>query len=682
MAKVFVSYSRKDIEFAKRLTAELQKSDLDFWIDWEGIPPTVDWWKEIEKGIEEADVFLFLISPDATRSQICAREIEVAVKNGKRLIPLVVRDVRGDETPSQLSHLNWIFFRENDDFDAGIKKLQTSINTDYEWVQNHRRLQVKALEWERNHKESSFHLRGKDLQDAEFQLAKNTSKEPRPTDLQREYVFESKKAADRQRRATTGALIGAAIVFAILGVFGLVQASNANEQASIAQTARADAELALGAAQTAQADAETARQSAIANEEIAKSQANIAATAQADAENALERVRSVAGLRAEALASLSKESGDRTNPLALLLAVEAYQTTINEHTTNRLFELLQEDLITHSLQMRNIVYVVRFSPDGDQLAAAGARSELKLWQVGASSEEIASLVGHSGSIYSVDFSPDGKTLASGAFDNKIILWDTQTREPLRKPITFENDEDEIFSVAFSPDGKWLVSGGTDKIVHVWDTSTWNQVAELDGHTDTIFTLAFSPDSKTLASGGRDTALIFWDMESMQIIDGPIKEHRAFLFNLTFSSDGKTLATTDSRGTILLWDVETRQPFDEELRGHQGEVSSVSFSPDAQWLASGGYDSQVILWDVANREQLAKLPTTDTTRIISVEFSPDGTLLATGNDSGAVTLWNMDEAFWLDRACEIATRNFTQEEWNRFFPNEPYRSTCSQWPEGP
>ena len=33
MAKVFVSYSRKDIEFAKKLTDELQKSDLDFWIE-------------------------------------------------------------------------------------------------------------------------------------------------------------------------------------------------------------------------------------------------------------------------------------------------------------------------------------------------------------------------------------------------------------------------------------------------------------------------------------------------------------------------------------------------------------------------------------------------------------------------------------------------------------------------
>ena len=54
---------------------------------------------------------------------------------------------------------------------------------------------------------------------------------------------------------------------------------------------------------------------------------------------------------------------------------------------------------------------------------------------------------------------------------------------------------------------------------------------------------------------------------------------------------------------------------------------------------------------------------------------------TGNDSGVVRLWNMQEEFWLERACELAGRNFTQEEWNQFFPNEPYRRTCSQWPEG-
>ena len=168
MAKAFVSYSRKDIAFAKRLTAELQKGDLDFWIDWEGIPPTVDWWREIEKGIEEADVFLFLISPDSAQSKICGQEIDAAVKNGKRLIPLVVRDIPSEDTPVPLRHLNWIFFRENDDYDASLNKLMSSIHTDYEWVQEHRWLQVRALDWQRNNKDSGSLLRGKDLHDANF----------------------------------------------------------------------------------------------------------------------------------------------------------------------------------------------------------------------------------------------------------------------------------------------------------------------------------------------------------------------------------------------------------------------------------------------------------------------------------------------------------------------------------
>src|SRR3990172_4936659 len=209
MAKVFISYSRKDIEFAKRLTAELQKSDIDFWIDWEGIPPTVDWWKEIEKGIEEADIYLFLISPDSIKSKVCGQEIDTAVKNGKRIIPIVVRDSRWDDTPPQLRHLNYIFIRESDDFDTAVKKLMTAIQTDYEWAATHRRLQVKALEWERANKENSFLLRGKDLQEAELELATNSSKEPHPTDLQREYVFESRKATDRQRRITTTISIAA-----------------------------------------------------------------------------------------------------------------------------------------------------------------------------------------------------------------------------------------------------------------------------------------------------------------------------------------------------------------------------------------------------------------------------------------------------------------------------------------
>ena len=85
MARIFVSYSRKNKDFCRQLTDELQKRDLDFWVDWEGIPPTVDWMKEIEKGIEEADTFLAIVSTDWILSKVCLDELNVAVKNGKRV---------------------------------------------------------------------------------------------------------------------------------------------------------------------------------------------------------------------------------------------------------------------------------------------------------------------------------------------------------------------------------------------------------------------------------------------------------------------------------------------------------------------------------------------------------------------------------------------------------------------
>jgi formylglycine-generating enzyme required for sulfatase activity len=216
MARIFVSYSRKNKDFCKRLTDELQKRDLDFWVDWEGIPPTVDWMNEIEKGIEEADAFLAIVSPDWISSKICLDELNMAVKNGKRLIPVVPVDIVWNEVPSTLAHLNFIFFTETVDFDQQLEKLLAALDTDYDWLKTQRRLQVKALDWERANKDNGFLLRGKDLDEAEEQISINATKDPNPTDLQREYVLKSRQAADRQKRITTGVL-----VFIILMLVGI-----------------------------------------------------------------------------------------------------------------------------------------------------------------------------------------------------------------------------------------------------------------------------------------------------------------------------------------------------------------------------------------------------------------------------------------------------------------------------
>jgi hypothetical protein len=42
-------------------------------------------------------------------------------------------------------------------------------------------------------------------------------------------------------------------------------------------------------------------------------------------------------------------------------------------------------------------------------------------------------------------------------------------------------------------------------------------------------------------------------------------------------------------------------------------------------------------------------------------------------------WNLHPEGWVKKACDLVKRNFTLLEWQQYFPNEPYRKTCEQWP---
>jgi len=46
------------------------------------------------------------------------------------------------------------------------------------------------------------------------------------------------------------------------------------------------------------------------------------------------------------------------------------------------------------------------------------------------------------------------------------------------------------------------------------------------------------------------------------------------------------------------------------------------------------------------------------------------------------LWSTDPAVWRRRACAIAGRNLTREEWKLYLPaGTPYAATCTEWPTG-
>ncbi len=92
MSHIFISYSRKDLATVENIIDALAQDDIEPWIDWESIPKGEEFEREIQQGIEEAEIFLFLVSHDSAQSKWCNKEIDHAVKNGKRILPIVIRD--------------------------------------------------------------------------------------------------------------------------------------------------------------------------------------------------------------------------------------------------------------------------------------------------------------------------------------------------------------------------------------------------------------------------------------------------------------------------------------------------------------------------------------------------------------------------------------------------------------
>ncbi len=231
MADIFVSYSRRDSDFVKHLHQALTESRYDTWVDWEDIPATAAWWKMIQEGIEAAHTCVFVISPAAVASKVCRQEIDHAAHHNKRLIPIVLQDVDNAQVHPALGELNWIFFRPQDGFDSAFEKLVKALNTDLDDVRAHARLLVRAVEWDQQKRNSSFLLRGRDLEEAEKWLIRPRDKQqPQPTRLHTEYITTSRRSASSRQRVLVGTLSVLLIAAVGMGVFALGQKAIAEER--------------------------------------------------------------------------------------------------------------------------------------------------------------------------------------------------------------------------------------------------------------------------------------------------------------------------------------------------------------------------------------------------------------------------------------------------------------------
>ena len=215
----------------------------------------------------------------------------------------------------------------------------------------------------------------------------------------------------------------------------------------------------------------------------------------------------------------------------------------------------------------DVVYQVRFSPDGQFLATwSGGEGVVKLRQ--ASTGELL----FSRPASNVVFHPHGRLFATGVGqiyaegDVGLQLWDMDTFELVRSV------EGLQLPVTFTADGNIVASNDTGT-TGIWDIDTGELLLPFTGGDAGMgyypSVAALSPDGRILALGNQ-----LWDMSTGQFLW--TSDQGAAV---AFRPDGRLLATVNGDGTLSLWGLPSN------TAGAEGEAPAAGDSAVPAEVAS-------------------------------------------------------------------------------------------------
>jgi WD40 repeat protein len=727
MTDAFISYSRKDQTLVRQIADTLTTHGRDIWVDWEDIPLTADWWQQIQQGIEGSDAFILVISANSLTSVICHLELAHALQHNKHVIPIVIEtpderlmfehlaQVRLEASLQQMlgsrqldelvkanwqriAQHNWLIFSASVALDTNAAKLIEALNTDPTHVNQHTRLLVRALEWDKRGRDNSFVLNGSEITEAETWLAQGLDKEPLPTQLHAEYITASRSAANqRQRRLFAGtavaliATIGLAILAALFGIDARQQSqlaqeneaiAIANEQTAISNRIRADNNAAT---------ATVAQGLALIEADNAATQAAIAvdseSTAVAERDRADEQARLALSRQ---LAAQSDALLDDDLEIAMLLAVEAQRTANTYEAQDSLLRVLEArtQISQYLWGHDGLVRSLAVSPDGQYIASGGDDSTIRIWEA-ATGRGYGLSLDDLGLVTALYFTEDNR-LFSATSTETLSEWDIATGTVLsysRLGILGEGinvlDDDGIGeqAAAFTRDGRSIVTVDTANQIQMLDVATGELDVEIQpalgsmltmtsDPTQLIDAIAVHPQGEYVAAmSGTDIRLFHLEDGASEVI---FQEQQLVSVNGAFSPDGQYFvwyrypvsedgeidASQGATPSLEIFDLTTERTVNSiALENTQlNFITEVAFDQASRTVFIGSNAGYVAGIDLETGEIVVPPIRIFTTDILTLTYEATRNRVIAGGRDGRLALVDLDTQSQLARS--VSTESIT------------------------
>jgi WD40 repeat protein len=251
--------------------------------------------------------------------------------------------------------------------------------------------------------------------------------------------------------------------------------------------------------------------------------------------------------------------------------------------------------------------------------------------------------------------------------------------------------------AFSHDGRWIAVSVGETAVDVVAVDTLTSVRGITSAG--VSAVALSPDGRVVviasSTGTASNTIEAWEVDTGERIGRAAAD--GVVSFLSYSGDGQHLAVatreTEASARVAIWDAARLTPR-MALGALDGTIRSAAFSPDGTHLIALDDRQGLFDWDVATGRLLvvSETPVVEevgstgmgwtTLGTSAIGLSPDGSEVV--SIGYAVRTWATSALLTTaveTRACQLAGRNLTAAEWERYLPTEPRSMTCPDLPPG-